>query len=263
MHAWLAAMAVALLATGCSTVQSGPSAETKAALAPTGKLRVGFLAVPLYAAKDASGQFRGPAVDLGEALAARLGVPMEPVPQPSVPALLAAAKSGACDVVFTGINAERAALVDFSSPYMQVEQGILVRPGSTVTRIDDIDRAGMRVGVLEKAGADVALTKRLKSTQIVRLPNIDQLFAQFASGQLDMVAGTTSRLLDEVAKVPGSRVLEGSIVVEPLGVGVPKGRNPEAARFVDTFVRSAKADGLVARAIAQARLVGVSVAAAD
>lgn len=263
LRTWLVVVFTTFLTVACATADKAPSAEVKAALAPTGKLRVAFLAVPLYATKDESGRFRGPAAELGEALAARLGVPMEPVPQPSVPALLAAAKSGAFDVVFTGINAERAALVDFSSPYMQVEQGVLVRPGSSVARLEDIDRAGMRIGVLEKAGADVALTKRLKSAQIVRLPTIDQLFLQFAGGHLDMVAGTTSRLLDETAKVPGSRVLEGAIVVEPLGVGVPKGRNAEAARFVDQFVRTAKADGLVARSIAQARLVGVSVAAAD
>ena len=77
-----------------------------------------------------------------------------------------------------------------------------------------------------------------------------------------MVARTKSRLFDEVPKLPGSRVVEGRISVEPIGIGVPKGRNGAGARFVEQFVADAKASGQVRRAIESAGLRGVTVAAA-
>ena len=51
-------------------------------LAPTGKLRVAIAVAPapsaLYAVKDSTtGKFRGVTVDLGAALARKLGVPVE------------------------------------------------------------------------------------------------------------------------------------------------------------------------------------------
>jgi polar amino acid transport system substrate-binding protein len=258
---WLCAALCALLAAGCATPDNAPSAEAKAALAPTGKLRVAFLAVPIYAAKDAaSGRYRGVAVDLGDSLAAKLGVAVEAMPHTTVSSLIAGAKANAFDVVLMGINAERAAVIDFSAPYMEVEQGVLVRSGVQVGKLEDIDRAGLRIGVLEKAGADVALSRRIKTAELVRAPSVDQLFALLAAGKVDMVAGTSSRLMEEQAKLPGSRMLDGRVTVEPIGMGVPKGRNPAAAQYVGQFVEEAKASGLVARSIGESRLAGVAVA---
>ena len=111
--------------------------------------------VPLYASKDAStGQFRGVAPSLGADLAKRLGVPYEPVPYASVPALMAGAKAGEWDITTMGINPERAALMDFSVAFMEVEQGFLVRAGVALNSADEVDRAGIRIGVLEKAAGD-------------------------------------------------------------------------------------------------------------
>ena len=258
---WLGLLVAALVAAGCSTLQVAPSTEAQAALAPAGKLRVAFLAVSIYATRDAvTGQYRGVAVDLGEALARKLGVAFEAVPQSSLSELLTAVKAGSVDVVLTGITPERAAVMDFSAPYMEVEQGLLARAGAPVTRLEDIDRAGVRVGVLEKASADALLTRQLKNAEVVRAPNIDQLIGLIAAGKADLVAGTKARLLEEAVKLPGSRVLDGRILVEPVGMGVPKGRHAAAAQYVGQFVEDAKASGLVARAIANARLVGVVVA---
>ncbi|HKZ00999.1 MAG TPA: hypothetical protein VJ180_02090, partial [Pyrinomonadaceae bacterium] len=58
---WIFAAALALLLNGCAGIQTAPTQEEKQALAPTGKLRVGFLsASALYAKKDAaSGELKG------------------------------------------------------------------------------------------------------------------------------------------------------------------------------------------------------------
>lgn len=244
----------------CASVRTGSDPETVKAIAPTGTLRAGFLAGPIYATRDASsGRFRGVAVDLAEAMARELGVPLEAMPQPSVPALLAGAKAGDFDVVMMGIAPDRAAIVDFSAPYMEVETGVLARPGVPAAGLGDLDRPGLRIGVLEKSGADGALSRQLTRAEIVRVPSLDPLFAQLAAGRLEMAAATKSRLFDEASKLPGSRVLDGRLLVEPIAMGVPKGRDPAAARYVDGFVRDAKARGLVAGTIDRAKLRGVAV----
>lgn len=245
---------------GCASVR--PDAAVVEALAPQGKLRTAFLAGPIYATADPStGRYRGVAVDLGEALARQLGVPFEPMPQAGVPAILAGAQAGSFDLVLMGISAERAATIEFSPPYLEVEQGVLLRPGGQLTRIDEMDRTGQRVGVLERSGADAFLSRQPGSLQIVRAANLDSLFTELAAARIDMVAATKSRLFAEAAKLPGSRVLEGRLLVEPLGMGVARSRPAAAASYVARFVEEAKASGMVAAAIARANLLGVAVPA--
>jgi polar amino acid transport system substrate-binding protein len=257
----IVAIATAWLA-GCASMPGAVSPETRTALAPSGKLRVGFLLVPLYATKDAaSNEYRGVAPDFGREIAQSLGVPVEWVVYPSVPALINGAKAAEWDVALSGINAERAAVIDFSAPMMEVEQGYLVRAGVAIDSAAQVDRAGIRVGVLERAGADIYLSKELKHAQLIRVASAGELFALLAAGKAEVVAGTKSALYTESAKQPGSRVLDGRLIVEPIGAGVPKGRNAAAAQYVGGFVEQAKADGRVKAAIDKAGLRGVTVAA--
>jgi polar amino acid transport system substrate-binding protein len=258
---WLRAGVVGLLIGGCAGMQTGASSETRAAVAPTGKLRVAFLSVPIYATKDpATGELKGVAIDLGKELARRVGVPFDPVVYPNPPALIGGAKSGAWDVALMGINAERAAAMDFSAPYMEVEQGYLVRAGVSIATASDVDKAGIRIGVLEKSGADLYLSSALKNAVLVRIKSLAENYALLDTGKADVIAATKTALFAGAASRPGSRVLDGRILVEPIGMGVPKGRNAAAAVYVGKFVEEAKAAGLVKSAIERAGLRGVVAA---
>lgn len=260
-RAWLFALSFCLAALGCASLPGTADTQTKAVLAPTGKLRVAFLGAPLYAVKDpTSGAYRGVAIDLGRELARRLDVPFEPMAHPTIPALLDSAKNNAVDVILMGISAERAAVIDFTAPYMEVEQGYLVRAGVPITRAEEVDRAGVRIGVLESAGADVTLSKTIKSAQLVRVKNVGDLVTAMQNGGIEVAAMTKSRAFEELARMPGARVLDGRFLVEPIGMGMPKGREAAARRYLDAFVEEAKAAGLVARAIGAAGLRGVAVA---
>lgn len=111
-----------VLILSCATV--GPSAppEARAELAPTGKLRVGLIAVsPIFVTQNAPGAPRGIAVEIAGQLAERLGVPVELVRYPSERALLESAAREEWDVMFSGINPGRADVVNFTAPYMYVE----------------------------------------------------------------------------------------------------------------------------------------------
>lgn len=261
---WLCAAVVGVFIGGCAGMHSGANSETKAALAPTGKLRVAFLSpAPLYAIKDpATGELKGVAIDLGKELSGRVGVPFEPVGYAAVPALIAGAKAGEWDVALMGINAERATVMEFSAPYMEVEQGYLVRAGVPIATALDVDKAGVRIGVLEKAGADLYLSRTLKNAVVVRAANSAELYALLGAGKADVIAATKTALFAEAEKQPGSRVLDGRLLSEPIGMGVPKGRDAAAAAYVGKFVEAAKEDGSVKSAIDRAALRGVVVAPA-
>ena len=257
---WLMTAILGLLLTGCATMHTAPTPEVRQALAPTGKLRVAFVSAVIFAIKDpATGELKGVAVDLGKELARRVGVPFEAVGYAAVPALIGGAKSGEWDVALMGINAERAAAMDFSAPYMELEWGYLVRAGVSIATVSDVDKAGIRIGVLEKAAADILLSTTLKNAVLARTKTIAELYALLESGKADVIATGKPGLFAVAAKQPGSRVLDGRILVEPIAMGVPKGRNAAAA-YVGEFVEEAKADGLVKSAIERAGLRGVVVA---
>ena len=258
---WGMTAILALLLFGCAGIDTAPTPEARQALAPTGKLRVAFLSAPIYATKDpATGELKGIAVDLGRDLARRVGVPFEPVPYPNPPALIGGAKSGAWDVALMGINAERAMAMDFSAPYMEVEQGYLVRAGVSIATASDVDKAGIRIGVLEKSGADLYLSSTVKNAALVRIKSLAENYALLDTGKAEVIAATKTALFAGAASRPGSRVLDGRILVEPIGMGVPKGRNAAAAVYVGKFVEEAKEAGLVKSAIERAGLRGVVVA---
>ena len=258
---WIAAAVLGLLLNGCAGVQTAPTQEEKQALAPTGKLRVGFISgSPIHATKDAaSGEFKGVAVDLGKELARRIGVPFEPVAYSSVPALITGAKTGQWDVATMGISTERALLVDFTAPYMEVEFSYLVPKGSPISTLSDVDRPGIRIGVVEKASPDVYLTGTLRSATLVRAPTIAGIVESLRAGRADVLFGTKAGMLSQAEKLAGSRVLEGRSGGEETGIAIPKRRDSSAA-YVRKFVESAKSEGLVKAAIERAALRGVVVA---
>jgi polar amino acid transport system substrate-binding protein len=249
---------------GCASLDPVTAAAARSALAPTGRLRVGFLASALYATRDAkSGELAGVAVDLGRELAARLNVAFEPVVHGGVAALLAGARPGSAgewDVVLTGITAERATTLDFSAPYLQVEWGYLVRGDVAPADAAAVDRTGVRVGVVERTFADAALPGRLAQATLVRAGSIAELQALLDSGRADVIVATKATLFAAARERPGARVLDDSVLVEPVGMAVAKGHAAAAARYLSTFVEQAKAQGLVVAAIARAGLRGVSAA---
>src|SRR5690349_2359513 len=96
---FLLSLAFALVA-GCAGTATDPTARQ--VLAPTGKLRVAvYPGSPTSMVKDASGETRGVAWDLGQALAARLGVPFEPVVFARPAEIVEGLKAGKADVTFT------------------------------------------------------------------------------------------------------------------------------------------------------------------
>jgi ABC-type amino acid transport substrate-binding protein len=135
----------------------GPTRSQRWEAAPTGKLRVGVVSAPsqsaFFVVKDARGEPRGVTVDLGKELARQLGVPVEFIVVSSSGELGDALSVAAIDVAFMPIDAERRKRVDFGPTYFIIESTYIVRPGSDITSLSNVDRPNIRDRYRANAGA--------------------------------------------------------------------------------------------------------------
>lgn len=249
-----------ILLASCATVpQLTPAARSE--LAPTGTLRVGInYGNALFASRDPiTGEPRGIAIDLARELGRSSGIPLELVGYSSAGQLTAAMKSGAWDVAFLAFDPARAAVISYTAAFAEVESTYLVPPASALRTVADVDRDGVRIAVSAKGGNDLFLSRTLKHARLVRVPGAAAAFKLFVSDRLEAYAGLKPQLLADAARLPGSRVLEGSYTVVGYSVGTPKGRKA-GAQYLAEFIEEAKLSGLVARAIEKNGIRGVSAA---
>jgi len=243
-------------------MSNSPSESVRAALAPTGTLRVGVnLSNFLLTARDAQGNISGVAVDIGRELGRRLGVPVA-VTGYDTPGLLGdAVAQNAWDIGFLADEPARAKLITFSPAYVEIEATYLVPPGSNIQSVEEVDRAGMRICVSNRSAYELYLTRALKHAELVRIDGVDNSFKEFAAGGYDALAGLKPRLIKDEKAMSGSRMLPGRFTAVQQAAGTPKDRGDAVAAYVRAFIEDAKASGLVARAIADNRVVGLAVAA--
>lgn len=237
------------------------TAAVRAELAPSGRLRVGlnygnFL---LVLEDDASGAPRGIAPDLARELGRRLGVPVEFVRYHQAGKMADAVTSGAWDVAFLAAEPARANVIAFTAAYLEIEAGYLVPPGSPIRTIDEVDRPGVRIAVANKAAYDLYLSRTLERAELVRAEGIPASYDLFVAQKLDALSGLKPRLLIDVERLPGARILDGRFTAIQQGIGTPVAR-AAGAEYLRAFVEEIKSSGLVADAIARHGVRGVNVA---
>jgi polar amino acid transport system substrate-binding protein len=261
---WLISAMTLVVLSGCASVNTAPTAEARQALAPTGTLRVGLqLGSPHNVIRDSTtGEMKGVAFDLGKELAGRIGVPFEPVMYPSVGALLEAGKSGAWDVAFVGFSPERAKEWDFTGLHLQIEFGYLVPAGSSISEMADVDRVGVRVAVQEKSQPEAFISRALKNATLVRGSSLAATLDMLTSGNADVIFSIKPSLFEASSRLPGSRVLDGRLGVDPHAMVMPRGRGLGAA-YAREFIERAKAEGSVNAAIERVGMRGAIVAPAQ
>lgn len=248
---------IALVAAACLAACATVSPDATRALAPTGTLRVGlYPGTPTSILGDhGAGTARGVGYDLGKELAARAGVPFAPAVFPRNAEVLAAAKAGSVDMVFTNATPARRQDLDFSPTVLEVEQGYLVPAKSPLRDVAEVDRPGVRIGVSEGSTSEGILSRELRQAQVVRTPSVKAAIDMLATGKLDAFATNKPTLFEMADELAGSRVLPGRYGTESFAIGIPKGR-AAALPLVDQFVRDAKANGSVQRAVERAGLRG-------
>ena len=236
--------------------------DIPAGIAPTGSLRVAIAVGPaastFWATRDpASGPARGVTVELAKAAAAKLRVPLKLVEYQNS-GEIAAAKD-AWDISFMPADAEREKFVDQGPRYVVYESTYLVRAGSDIKTIADVDRPGIRVGAIEGTATSRTVTRSLKRASLATFPKPEAAAELLGKGQLDALAMGTDALKDLAKGLPGTRVLDEPVQSTGVVITVPKNR-PAARDWAARFVEEAKQDGTVRRAFDSAGFVDVAVA---
>ena len=249
-----------LLAAACATPRPQPegSREEVAALAPTGKLRVGvYTGSPTSYVAGGSGSAapRGIAFELAAKFAKAAGVPLEPIVFPSNDKVLEAFRAGQLDLVFTNASAARAEYIDFGPTVLELEKGFLVRSGGILREAADIDRAGVRVGVSRGSSSEVELAQILKRASVVPLASLADAKRALVEGQVDAFASNKAILFEMSDGVPRSGVF-GNWGSESIAFGVPKGR-PAALAYLGRFVEQERRNGGVRSAAQRAGVRGL------
>jgi polar amino acid transport system substrate-binding protein len=250
---------VFVLTSGAMANDIAPAVRSE--LAPTGTLRVGLnhgnflLVTPKSSATDP----RGVASDLARELARRLGVRVEFSKFDTAGALGDGVRTGGWDVAFLGAEPQRATEIAFTAAYLEIPATYLVPAGSSIRSIADVDREGHRIAVAEKSAYELWLSRNIKHARLMLTKGIDASLELFLTQKLEVLSGLRPRLLMDVAKLPGARVLDGQFAAVQQAIGTPKAREA-GATYLRAFVEDVKASGFVADAIARNGVQGVSVA---
>jgi polar amino acid transport system substrate-binding protein len=237
------------------------SPEIIAELAPTGVLRAGinlsnFL---LVTGRSQAGDPEGVAPDMARELATHLGVPVKYVPFKTPGELADAAGQGVWDVGLIGAEPQRAEAIAFTAAYCEIEATYLVPAGSRLNSFADIDAAGVRIATAGRAAYGLWLDRNIKRATLVRAETVDGAVEQFARDKLDALAGLKPRLLADLEKLPGARIIAGKFTSVQQAIGTAR-NNAAGAAYLRRFVEEAKASGLVARLIEKHKVRGLSVA---
>src|SRR5438270_5251375 len=229
--------------THCNSRGARPpmSPDVIAELAPTGVLRAGinlgnFL---LVTGTSPTGDPEGVAPDMAREITTRLGVPIKYVPFKTPGELADAAESAVWDVGLIGAEPQRAETIAFTAAYAEIEATYLVPAGSPLRTIADVVAAGVRIAVTGRSAYGLWMDRNIRHAELVRSDTLDSAHEQFVRDRLDALAGLRPRLLSDVEKLPGWRIIDGRFTSVQQAVGTAR-KNAAGAAFLCDFVEEAK-----------------------
>jgi polar amino acid transport system substrate-binding protein len=238
---------------GAVMMMAGPASADplKDEIAPTGKLRVAIGISPAggayWSAKTGDGGYAGVPVDLGKAMAAQLGVPVEYVAHQNSGQITDAASKGTWDVTFLPKDAERETKMSFGPVYEVADATYIVKPGSSITNFRTLDQPGVKVAAVNNTTTMRGAMAHLKNAKVTGYQTYDEIFGLLKSGEVDAFALSRDQLNAMARKIPGTRVLDETFKQTTTAVAVPL-NHPLAAAFTTKFMTEATSNGTLRKA---------------
>lgn len=226
-------------------------------LAPTGRLRVGLYpgSPTSYLAAQGQAPDRGLGFELGQAFAAFLDIPFEPVLFPTNGEILSAVKQELLDLVLVNATPVRAQYLALAEPILFTDQTYLVGPGCSVRSMTQMDSLGLKIGVSAGSTSEATLPGLLKYASVVPTQGLDQVVQLLKEGQLDAFATNATVLYELADRVAGATLLEGAWGTECIALGIPK-RRESVLEVLRNFSQAAQQSGLVEQAIRRTGMRG-------
>jgi polar amino acid transport system substrate-binding protein len=244
-------------------MMSGPASADplKDEIAPTGKLRVAIAISPaggaFWSTKTETG-YAGVPVDLGKAMAAQLGVPIEYVTFQNSGQITDSASSGKWDVTFLPQDPERTTKMSFGPIYEVADATYIVKPNSAVANFLQLDQPGIKVAAVNNTTTMRGAVAHLKNAKVTGYQTYDEIFQLLKSGEVDAFALSRDQLNAMAKKIPGSRVLDETFKQTVTAVAVPL-NHPLGLAFVTKFMTEATTNGELRRAYDDNGLKGAPI----
>ena len=256
------ATGLCLIALWCPVAWAQTPEDLAQHMAPTGSLRAVInLGNPILARQDtATGQVMGVSVDLAQALAQQLKVPLTLIPVTSAAQSVDVVTQGNADIGFFAIDPVRGQGIAFTPPYVVIEGSYLVKKDSPLIRNEQVDQAAHRVVVGLGSAYDLFLTRALQHAQLVKAPTSPQVVSFFIQGNYDVAAGVKQQLESDTQKVEGLRLLPGHFMLIEQAMGQPKSSSQKARDALAKFVTEMKSNGFVRDSLLRHRIEGAVIA---
>ncbi len=150
--------------------------------------------------------------------------------------------SGKCDISSAGmtITADRKKNIDFSDPYFDATQALVVKKGSGIKDITGL--SGKKLGVQNSTtGYDYA-QENAKGAEIINFEDLGLMLTAVESGQVDAAINDNGVLYDWVKEKTDFEVVKEFDTGEQYGMGIRKG-NTALMDVVNKVLADAKSSG--------------------
>lgn len=236
--------------------------ELSKQIAPTGTLRAVInLGNPILARRDsATGTPAGVSVDLAQALAQKLNLPLQLLPVESAAESVEVVTQGQADIGFFAVDPVRGKGILFTPPYVLIEGSYLVKQDSPLTMNAQVDQGKHRIVVGKGSAYDLFLTRELKEAQLVRAPTSPQVVPFFIEGNYDVAAGVKQQLESDARRMGGLRLLPGRFMVIEQAMGQPNQVSQKAQQALADFIVEMKLNGFVLQSLKNHQIAGAVIA---
>jgi polar amino acid transport system substrate-binding protein len=133
--------------------------------------------------------------------------------------------------------------VNFSDPYYEAQQALLVPEGSDIASVDDL--GGAIVGAQDGTTGEVYANDETDASEVRGFPEGPDAISAMVTGQVDAVIIDQPVAVDAVDKQGGMEVVEEITTNELYGFAVSK-ENPELLDAMNGALQTLKDDGTIA-----------------
>ena len=205
-------------------------------------------AFPPYEMTDDNGNFIGIDVEVAQAIANKLDLELV-IDNMGFTAALEAAQNGKSDMVMAGVTVteDRLAVMDFSDSYAKGVQVVIVKEGSDIVSLDDLEgkTIGTQMGTTGYIYAsDTPENGGYGEENVIPYDNGITAVQALMNDQIDCVIIDNGPAQEFVATNPGLKILDTEWVVEDYAIGFTKG-NTKLIEAVNNALKELIADGTV------------------
>jgi glutamate transport system substrate-binding protein len=220
-----------------------PADTTMGKIQDKGEIAIGVkYDVPPFGFKNPkSGDVEGFDVDLGKAVADKLGVEpkfVEAISDNRIPFL----QDGTTDLILSTmtINAERAQEIDFSEPYYIASGRILTKTDSPIKGLKDL--AGKRVCTALGSTYEETIREQAPKADLKLVDSYSECLELIQNGAVDAISTDDVILTGMIIQDDTLHLVGDELTTEPYGAGIKKG-DKQLVDFVNGVFDEYKQDG--------------------